>query len=166
MSTVDYLQRGIEVSAKLILPLLDDMRDNPMQVPTHRGGNPPIWILGHLTYAESNIVEHIMRGGENPLLEWKTVFGARQEPSSDAADYPAWDEIRAKFDEVRKSTLGFVAETKDYDLTTAAKNCPEGREAMFGTIGDCLMTIGIHTMMHYGQVADARRAAGRSPLIA
>ena len=108
MNALDYIRAGLNASAGLSLTLLDDMRDAPMQAPTAKGGNPPHWILGHLAYAESNVIEHIIRGNENPLIEWKGVFGAQQQPGADAQAYPAWDQVRAKFDEVRANTMAFV----------------------------------------------------------
>ena len=45
----------------LVLGLIDDMKDAPLQAPTSKGGNPPLWILGHWTYAESNILEHLIK---------------------------------------------------------------------------------------------------------
>lgn len=166
MNTVSYLRHGLEAGRMMISKLLDDMRDAPLQMPTSNGGNPPLWILGHLAYSESNIVEHIILGGTNPLIDWKEVFGAQREPSSNIDSYPAWDEVRAKWDEVRERTLTFIDGLSDDDLGAPAKNCPAGREPMFGTVGACLLTMTLHTMMHYGQVADARRMLGRKPVLA
>jgi hypothetical protein len=47
MSTVKYLRHGLETSRMMILKLIDDMKDAPLQMPTSNGGNPPLWILGH-----------------------------------------------------------------------------------------------------------------------
>ncbi|MCA9033834.1 MAG: DinB family protein [Planctomycetaceae bacterium] len=164
MSTVDYLRHGLEAGRMLIMKLIDDMKDAPLQMPTANGGNPPLWILGHLAYAESNIIEHIIRGNDNPLLEWKKVFGAQTEPSANPEDYPAWDDVRKQSDEIREATLRFLDGLSDEDLAKPTRNPPPGREAMFGTVGACLVTMSMHTMMHYGQVADARRMAGRAPI--
>jgi uncharacterized damage-inducible protein DinB len=164
MSTVKYLRHGLETSRMMILKLIDDMKDAPLQMPTSNGGNPPLWILGHLTYAESNIIEHIIKGNENPLIKWKETFGAQREPSANLDEYPSWSEVRAKFDEVRANTLAFVDSLSESDLSSTTKNPPPGREAMFGTTGACLSTAAMHTMMHYGQVADSRRMLGRKPV--
>ncbi len=164
MSAVKYLRHGLETSRMMILKLIDDLKDAPLQMPTSNGGNPPLWILGHLTYAESNIIEHIIKGNENPLIKWKETFGAQREPSSHLDDYPSWSDVRAKFDEVRANTLAFVDSLSEGDLATLTKNPPSGRESMFGTVGACLSTVAMHTMMHYGQVADSRRMLGRKPV--
>ena len=164
MSTIDYLRQSMMTSGHLTTALLDDMKDLPLQAPTSKGGNHPLWVLGHLAYAEANIIEHIIKGNDNPLLAWKETFGPRQEPSTNAEDYPSWDEVRGKFDEMRANTLAFIETLSDADLETPTKNCPEGREEAFGTIGACLIVLSLHPMMHYGQVADARRMADRKPL--
>ncbi|MCC9603678.1 DinB family protein [Stieleria sp. JC731] len=164
MSTVDYIRRSLETSRMITLALIDDLKETPFQPPTSNGGNTPMWILGHLTYAEANIVEHIIKGNDNPLIDWKPVFGARQDPPTDESVYPSWDEVRTKFDAVRTQTLALLEGLSDSDLDSPTKNCPEGREMMFGTIGGCCMMMTMHPLMHYGQLADSRRMLGRQPL--
>jgi len=165
MTTLDYIRRGITVSHGMTMALIDDMAESPLQQPTSNGGNHPMWVLGHLAYSESNIVEHIIKGNENPLIEWKSVFGAASEPTTNPDDYPAWADVRAKADEVRANTLAFLDSLTEADLDTAAKNPPPGREDFFGTIGACLLVMTLHPTMHRGQVADARRMASRQPLM-
>jgi uncharacterized damage-inducible protein DinB len=166
MTTIDFIRAGLEASNGLTLGLLDDMKDSPLTQPTSKGGNHPLWVLGHLTYAEANIVSHIIGGDENPLIGWKEMFGMSTDPSTNAADYLPWDEVRQKFDEVHGQTVKFLDGLTDTDLATPTKNCPPGREEMMGTIGGCLLILILHPMMHRGQVADARRMAGRDPLFA
>ncbi len=166
MTTLDFIRRGITVSHTLTMGLIDDMAESPLQQPTSNGGNHPLWVLGHLAYSESNIVEHIIKGNENPLIGWKAVFGAGSEPTTNAEDYPDWAEVRAKADEVRANTLAFLDSLSDADLGNATKNPPPGREDFFGTVGACLLVITLHPTMHRGQVADARRMGSREPLMA
>jgi hypothetical protein len=164
MKTIDYIRASIETSKMLTLSLLDDMQDAPLTQPTSKGGNHPLWILGHLTYSESNIISHIIQGDENPLIGWKEMFGSGREPTTDAAQYLPWDEVRSKFDEVREKTMSFLGGLTEADLGNPSKNCPPGREQMMGTIGSCFVVVALHPTMHYGQVADARRMAGRGTL--
>ena len=164
MKTTDYIRTSIEASKMFTLSLLDDMKDAPLTQPTSKGGNHPLWILGHLTYSESNIISHIIQGNENPLIGWKEMFGSGREPTTDAALYLPWDEVRTKFDEVRERTMSFLDGLTDANLEKPSKNCPPGREKMMGTIGRCFVIVALHPTMHYGQVADARRMAGRDRL--
>jgi hypothetical protein len=48
-------------------------------------------------------------------------------------------------------------------LDRAPKNIPPGFEDPMKTIGQTFLLISLHNMVHYGQIADARRAAGLKP---
>ncbi len=164
MKTIDFIRMGLETSKNFALALIDDMSDAPLTQPTSKGGNHPLWILGHLTYAEANIINHIILGNENPLIGWKEMFGSSSEPTAEAGRYLGWDEVRSKFDEARVNTLSLLDGLSDDDLDQPSKNCPPGREQFIGTVGACFLVLTLHPMMHHGQVADARRMAGRKLL--
>ncbi len=166
MKTIDYIRMGLETSKGMTLGLLEDMKDAPLAQPTVNGGNHSLWILGHWAYSEANIISHIIQGNENPLIGWKEIFGMGGDPSTEASDYPSWDEVAQKLDEVREHTLEVLAGLSEEDLELPSKNCPPGREAFFGTIGKCFLVATLHPVMHRGQVADSRRALGRPPLVA
>ena len=140
------------------------MTTAPLTQPTSKGGNHPLWILGHLTYSEANVVSHIIEGEENPLIGWKEMFGSSREPVADADKYLPWDEVRQEFDKVRARTLDLLEGLSDDDLDQPSKNCPPGREQTMGTVGACFLVLTLHPVMHRGQVADSRRMAGRKPL--
>lgn len=164
MNTVSFIKTGLETSINITMPLIDDMKDAPLTQPTPQGGNHALWVLGHIAYSESNIVSHIIMGNENPLIGWKEMFGGGSEPVTDADYYLPWDEVRQKFDEVRADTLKYLNTLSDSDLDQPTKNCPPGREKFMGTVGSGFLVLIAHPMMHRGQVADARRMAGRKPL--
>ena len=163
MNAVDCLRMTLDMGVNMTISLIDDMQDAPLTAPTARGGNHPLWILGHLAYSEGSMVHGMMLGEDNPLESWKPIFGDGTEPTGDAAAYPPFDEVRAKFDEMRAHTLQLLDGLTDADLDTKCKQYPEEWEAFFGTYGKVLTILGDHVFMHHGQVADARRMAGRKP---
>lgn len=163
MNAVDCIRMNLDMATTMTIPLIDDMKDVCCTAPTPNGGNHPLWVLGHLAYSEASMLEDIMLGEGNPLADWKPIFGDGSEPTGNTDDYPPFDEVRAKFDEVRARTVNFVEGLSDADLDTKSKNSPAEWEAYFGTWGKCLTIIAAHAFMHHGQVADARRAAGRAP---
>lgn len=165
MSTIDFIKAGWQGSRDMTMALLDDMKDAPMTAPTPNGGNHPMWVLGHLVFAEAGLVDQVMLGNEHPLESWRELFGAAHGPVDDQSKYPSWDEVRAKADQVRARTLEVLEGLTDADLAKPSKNCPPEREQFFGTIGGCCTVLMLHPAMHRGQVADARRALGRSPLM-
>ena len=166
MKAVDLLRHQIEFTKQLTAGLLADMQDAPLQFPTASGGNHPTWIAGHLAYAEANLIQHMLEGNDNPLIDWKALFGAGSEPTDDASAYPPLSELLAKWDEVREHTLKFLDTLTDDDLDKPSLNSPPGREEVFGTFGKVLTMVASHPLMHRGQVADSRRAAGRERLMA
>ena len=165
MKTLEMLRFQMEFSKKMTAGLLADMLEAPLTQPTTNGGNHPTWIAGHLAYSEANLISHIMRGNTNPLLEWKELFGRGTEPSTDTNKYPPLSELLAKWDEVRAETLKVVDSLSEEDLDKPCPNPPPGREEFFGTYAKVLAMVSMHTLMHRGQVADARRAANRDVLM-
>ena len=166
MSTLALLRHQIEMSKKMTSGLLADMHDAPMTFPTPNGGNHPTWVAGHLAYAEGSLVQHMMLGEANPLIEWQSLFGIGSQPTADAADYPPLTELLAKWDEMREYTLKVLDSLTEADLEKPSANVPEGREENFGTYGKILTMVAFHPLLHRGQVSDARRAAGRDALMA
>lgn len=166
MKTIELLRFQIEVSKNMTAALLGDMLDAPLAPPTPNGGNHPTWVAGHLAYSESNLIHHMLGGEENPLIDWKALFGAGSQPTDNADDYPPLPELIAKWDEVREHTLKLLDSMAEDDLQKSSANPPPGREEFFGTYGKIFSMVAMHPLMHRGQVADSRRAAGRDKLMA
>ncbi len=176
MKTTDFVKMSLETSKNFVMALIADMKDAPLTFPTAKGGNHPLWILGHLTLAEASILHGFVLGEENPLAGWKELFDGGTESVADASRYPAFDELVAKFEKVRARTLSVLGGLSDEDLdrkieTEHADLCPgtediAARRLRFGTVGKCFMMLSLHPAIHFGQVADARRSLGRKPLFA
>lgn len=164
MKTTEFIKATLEMSKGWIMGLVQDMKDTPTAFPTAKGGNHPLWVLGHLTYSEGNLVSEFVLGEKNPVAQWKEVFGQGTEPVADASRYPTFDEVLRKFEEVRSRTLKTLASLSDDDLDKPSK-APAELSQYFGNIGQCFAAIGMHFTYHGGQVADARRAAGKKPLM-
>ena len=166
MQSKDLLKMNLEACQDMLLPMIEDMKDAPLTFPTPKGGNHPLWVLGHLAYSEGGIIQKMMLGESNPLAEWKEVFGDGTEPTNDADKYPPFDEVMAKCQEVHQANVALLDSLSEEDLDRSSKACPPEYESYFGTYRLCFLMVARHWMMHYGQVADARRAAGRKRLMA
>lgn len=164
MKAIDLIKVSLEQSTAWVMELIMDMRDGPTTAPTPNGGNHPLWILGHVTYSEAELRDEFIFGKPNPLAGWKDIFGQGSQPSADASQYPPFDEVAAKFGEIRSETLKMLDTMSDDDLDQPSK-VPEEAKDFFGTVGQCLSAIPLHLVFHGGQVADARRAARRPPLM-
>lgn len=145
--------------------LIGDMQDAPLTQPTSSGGNHPLWVLGHLARAESDLLDGFILGKPNRFPDLESAFGMGSTPTTDASQYPSMDELMGKFEEVRAASLAHLDTLSEADLDKPS-HAPEEFGAFFGTVGACYAAMTTHVSFHAGQVADARRAAGRSPLMA
>ncbi len=161
MKTTDYIRMSLEMSSGEALALIDKMRDIPLTFPTSKGGNHPLWILGHQSVSEAKIIDVIMLGGQNPLAHWWTLFGPGTEAAGNADAYPSYEEVLKQFQEVRLHTLTVLNNLTEADLDQPSKNCPPEYQAFFGTFAQGFCYVTAHFWYHAGQVADAHRMAGR-----
>jgi len=165
MNAIDLIRMSLDMSKGWVMGLVADIQDAPLTAPTGKGGNHPLWCVGHLAYSEGNLVNHYIQGNANPLADWADLFGQGSQPLDDASKYPPIGAVIGKFDEVRAGTMAFLATLGEQDLDKPSHAPPERKE-WFGTIGQCLAAIPVHCAFHGGQIADARRMAGRQPLMA
>jgi hypothetical protein len=164
MTTVEFVRRGLDASAAMTMKLIDDMKDQPLTFPTPKGGNHPLWVLGHLAWTEGQLLQ-VMTGRPNPLDHWKDLFGPGSEPSPLVPRYPSFEVVRKAFEDQRAETMKLLATLIDADLDRPSKECPPDFTEFLGTYGQCFLLSIMHVPMHRGQVADARRAAGRKPMV-
>jgi hypothetical protein len=164
MKTVDFIRMGLESSAKGTLALIDDMKEMPLTFPTSKGGNHPLWVLGHLAWSEGSLIQQNMLGRPNPLAHWNELFGLGSETSADAGRYPKFEEVRNAFEKLRAETMTVLNTLTDADLDQPSKGCPPEFKEFLGTYARCFLVVIMNTMNHRGQVADARRVVGRKPL--
>lgn len=165
MKASDVLKNSLESSKVWLSALVDDIKDAPTTFPTSNKGNHPLWCLGHVIYSEAGMVAGMIHGKPDPMPQWEPLFGRGRVPDADAKKYPTVPNMLAEWDKVRAATLTTLAGLSEADLDKPTQ-CPPELKAMFGTIGQVFVMIGLHTTFHAGQVADARRTLGRKPLLA
>ena len=73
--------------------------------------------------------------------------------------------VLGKFEEMRGATLASLDSLSDEDLDRPS-HAPEEFGEGFGKVAACFGAMCSHFAFHAGQAADARRAAGRDPLMA
>ena len=164
MKTTEFIKMALENGQGWTMGLLNDMKDAPLTSPTPNGGNNPLWVLGHITRAESDLLDGFILGKSNRFPELE-MFGMGNEPTTNEADYPSMDDLLGKFEQIRAATLAHLDTLSEDDLDQKS-HAPEEYGPFFGTVGACFAAMVTHMAFHTGQVADARRAAGRKPVMA
>ena len=165
MNTIDYIKMSLQSSQGWALGLISDMKDSALTQPTSRGGNHPLWVLGHIVRAESDLLDCFILGQPNRFPELEAEFSMGTTPTADASKYPSMDELLGKFEEMRAASLAHLDTLSEEDLDKPS-HAPEEFGPFFATVGACYAALTVHMTFHAGQVADARRAAGREPLMA
>ena len=158
MNAIKFIELALENGKNRALKLISDMKDAPFTPPTDRGGNHPLWVLGHLVYSESMLIDGFICGGPNRYADWERLFGIGSVPSNEASQYPTLDELIMKFDEMRSATVAYLQTIVDDDLDKPSR-APSKFGKSFATIGGVLSAATAHVNFHAGQVADSRRSA-------
>src|SRR6185437_12156249 len=70
MNAIELIRHGLAISEKRAFGLMEDMKDSPMTCPTAKGGNHPLWTVGHCTFAESRIIESVAQGKPSAYAHW------------------------------------------------------------------------------------------------
>jgi hypothetical protein len=164
MESMDLIRSALHMTDQGIAALVADLRDKPLIRPTANGGNHPLWIMGHLAYIEGSLSK-ILFDQPNPVEHWAPLFATGTQPSDDAGIYPPFDEVISTFHRLRAQTIQRLDEIGPAGLNAAPRHVPPGFEESMTTVGQALLLTALHQMVHYGQLADARRAAGLQPLI-
>lgn len=160
MQSIDLIRDNLRKSRDRVLARIGEMREHCAVFPTPEGGCHTLWVLGHLAYIEALVVRRVMLGEPNPLAEWEAAFDGA-DVSGDIGRYPPFDQVLARCREARESTLELVDSLSEDALDQVSANLPAAFEDTFGTYRLCLQYVADHWYMHRGNLADARRAAGK-----
>jgi hypothetical protein len=164
MKAIELIRWAMQMTEQGTTALVADMRDAALTQPTSRGGNHPLWILGHLAYLEGAIPT-VLLGEPNPAERWAPLFASGTQPKTDASAYPSFDEVLKTYRDMRARNLKLLDELGEAALDRIPKQIPPGFEDAMKTFGHTFLLIALHNMVHYGQIADARRVAGHKPLM-
>ena len=163
MKTTDFIKLSLDSGKDWVNSLLQNLQGSDLTFPTPRGGNHPLWVAGHLAYAEGSLIGKFVLGEDNPLARWEPLFGAGTQAAADASRYPPLSEILSEWDRLRADARA-ARELHRRRSGQAEQGGPREQAAMFGTIGQCYALLANHQMFHAGQIADSRRAAGLQPV--
>ncbi len=163
MNAKSIIRDSLNFADGAMLRIVEDMKHHALQQPTSRGGNHPLWVVGHIAFVEGALYQ-VITGEANPLQDWESRFGQGSTPSTNAADYPSFEDVLKAYREHRTRTLALLEWQDDATLEKPPAFIPPGMEDMLKTVAEAFMVLPLHQMSHYGQIADARRAAGKPPL--
>lgn len=141
---------------------LSDLTDADLLVRPCPGINHIAWQLGHLIYAEHQMVEAVAPGILPPLpAGFAEKHTSETAKSDNSADFLKKDDYIRIMNEQRAGTLKALAAQSDADLD---KPVPAPFNTFLANVGALFSMQGSHWLMHHGQWAVIRRILGRPPL--
>jgi hypothetical protein len=142
---------------------LGDLSDADLLVRPVPGANHIAWQLGHLIFAESHLVSPQLPDTHYPAVpaNFAELYGKKGASDDTPSHFLSKDAYLKMFNEHRDVTKAAVAKLSDQDLDRPTV----GEMAAFApTLGDLLLAVASHTLMHAGQFTVVRRKLGKPVL--
>lgn len=163
MKAVDSIKCSMKIAGGFSEALLRDMADEPFTRTMPGTGQHPYWLAGHLAVSEAAVLDMYLLDQPNRHASWQPMFGTGTEPAEQKDGAPTYGELLDALGNVRAELLEYIDTLDDDGLDRpCCENDWPGPK--FGSVGECLNALSLHMCVHAGQVACARRAAGRRPI--
>jgi hypothetical protein len=163
MNTHDAIGATLGMSSLVISRYLEDLSDADLMNRPGPGCNHIAWQLGHLIVSENRLLEAIAPGASIELpAGFAEKYSKDQAGNDNAADFCTKQEYRDLFDQVHAATLAAVSKLSDADLDQPA---PENLRKRFPTVGNIVILIAVHGLMHAGQFVPVRRKLSKPVVI-
>ncbi|GAA4460027.1 DinB family protein [Novipirellula rosea] len=162
MQGKDAIRSAMKLSDMVYRGYMGDLDDSELLRRPSEGCNHIAWQTGHLISSEVSLVESIAPGKAYALPEGFAEAHAKDKADSDdASAFLGRDEYFALWDKVRAATLEAIDGMSDEDLDAES---PEHFRGFCPTVGDVVMLISTHPLMHAGQLVPLRRKLGKPVL--
>ena len=163
MNTQDAIRATLGVSSLVLSRYLEDLSDADLMNRPGPGCNHIAWQLGHLIASENQLLAAV---APDSAIELPAGFADQHSKSQTGNDNPAdfctKQEYLDLFEKVHAATLSAIGKMSDADLDQPA---PENFRKMFPTVGNIVILIATHGLMHAGQFVPIRRKLGKPVVI-
>jgi hypothetical protein len=141
---------------------LADFSDADMLARPCPGANHAAWQLGHLVFAEFRMVNAIREGTvPPPPAGFEEMFKKETASIDDPSFFPKKAELLAALGKGREAIINLAKTLQPSDL---AKPTPERLQRFAPTVGQLLVMLPVHVVMHMGQFQVIRRKLGKPVL--
>jgi hypothetical protein len=162
MTAKDAIRYALISTQNMMGTYLGDLSDADLLVRPVQNANHIAWQLGHLIVSEQRLLSNIPGA---KLVELPAGFAERHTKETSSIEPPRGFGTKAEylnlFNKTREATLATLA-----DMTDAMLDRPNpGQMKDFApTLGNLLLLISNHTLMHQGQFSAVRRKLGKPVL--
>jgi hypothetical protein len=161
MDTKQAILTNLQQSDAVVDAYLQDLAPQELLVRPVPGANHLAWQLGHLIASERYLVDKAVPGKMPALPDGFAERHKKETSTLDGAEsFLSKEEYLRLRKDVRASTLRVIEGLSSEDLDRPVQGVPP----FVKTIGEVLLLVGGHWLMHAGQWAVIRRKLGRPPL--
>lgn len=159
MNAIDTIKATYDTSMMVLSAYVADFNDADLM---HRPGsdcNHLAWQMGHLISSECNLLNDLKPGA---AIELPAGFAEAHSKEMAGEDDPEKFHTKQAYLDLFEKSKEAVFKTLD-SMTEADLDgeAPEKFRAYFPTVGNILVLIATHTMMHAGQFVPVRRSLGK-----
>lgn len=163
MNFNDAIRSSYMMSRIVMTKYIEDLDDADLLNRPGPGCNHLAWQLGHLLSSESSLLNSVKPGSGIDLPEgFADKHGKENCESNDPADFCTKQQYLDLMEKSQAAALTCIESMTDSEL---AADAPEHFRSMFPTVGDVMVLIASHFMMHVGQFVPVRRALGKPVVI-
>ncbi len=163
MDTRSAITTALNTSMTVMGSYVSDFSAKDLEQFPGDGCNSIGWQLGHILVGQTGLLEMISPGSAPSLPE-----GFAEKYSKDTGStipdggFPEVADFMKLFEPLNAAIVATVKGMTDSDLDQPG---PERLRSMFPTVGDVLVLVAMHPMMHAGQIVPVRRKLGKPILI-
>jgi len=159
----DAIKVALNSTKDLLTRYIADLSDADLFMRPVPNANHIAWQLGHLIFAEPYLVKQQLPDASYPDVpaSFTDTYGPKGASKDGPDGFLTKAEYASLFDKVRSATLATVSKLSDTDLDRPTT----GSMAPFApTLGELLILVANHTLMHAGQFTAVRRKLGKPVL--
>ena len=118
----------------------------------------PLWLVGHLANTANVVMIQWTLNGENVARKgfgkmFAPDFGGGAPVTTNAADYPSWDDVVAAYDKAMGAAIDGVKTISEADLPNPLPGrIPDPLRQHFSSVGRALNMMVLHDSYHRGQI--------------
>ena len=163
MNGIETIQAALEGTKATLNWFVGDLSDADLFVRPAPTANHIAWQIGNVIVGDQHLVSEQLPEASYPELPagFKENHGAEGAKKDGPEGFLSKAEYLALFESVRAATIAAVGKLSDADLDRPTK----GRMLAFAPkLGDLLLLVSNHTLMHAGQFSVIRRLLGKPVL--
>ncbi|MBM3963885.1 MAG: DinB family protein [Planctomycetes bacterium] len=163
MKSQDILKSTLKVTTMVTDSYVNDLTDIELLTRPGVGCNHIAWQLGHLISSNAQILNSLAPGSAPEL---PSGFAEQHSKATAGSDDPkgflSKSEYQALLTRVNDAVVAVIDRMSESDLDAPG---PEHFRSMFPTVGDVMVLLATHALMHAGQWVPVRRSLGKPVVI-